>query len=289
MTMPEPEDPVQWCESLSINLRNLDSWLREDSDRKMGKQPRGERRVLAGTYEGRPWVVQVLRYSVARVELTVQTYFRGAPDGKERGRRVPFFYLGPVPASIPYSRMPNWSKKVLWQVPHQASGSPLWIQRTSQPDRILGASSYPKMEQLLHSDRWMSAYDLWASVGKPSTRTLAPLVAGLMHQVHFVLSFSLPADVRKCSDAVQGFIGLADTIETGFDVPLPSQEPMAQQPASGMGAFDFRFLHVCPSCGKLETVTGVHRRFSPVIKNFRSDGCGALLFKEDNRDTREAA
>jgi hypothetical protein len=213
-------------------------------------------------------------------ELLTQTYFRGAPPGRERERELPFFYLGPRPMMIS-------SRVALGELPYQilrqfdkpGSADSAWIARDSEPRRVLGKASYPRMQDLLHSSKWLAAYDQWSSISDKS-RSRPPFVAGLGHRVQFSLALNELQSAEEFSRTLGLFFDLVETIEPGFDAPRPAEQPFSKMGGDMDGVPIERQLFMCPKCGKLETTDTVFDRFGRVV-NYKTKDCGCPLFADE--------
>lgn len=237
---------------------------------------------LFGRRDGRLWIVSVYpdwKGVGTPGSVAVETFFRGAPPGRERERLLPWFYLGPTKGVQPTPGFGN--PAAAFAAARRDRASDLASASFDVGGaRLVALSSFAGMETALRAEPWTDAY---RSVSPLVRReflcpTFSPVFSGFVHKLTVVAPLVPGTEAARYSVLVDAAVRVAPTVEPGFGGPSLQQVslPVESRPTPTT-PFNEAPVYGCPKCGMQRVVREAHDARG-VPYNAACEVCYACVF-----------
>ncbi len=214
---------------------------------------------LLGRHSGRDWHVNPLYDPLTgEMNLRVLCTFRGSPIGRERERRLAWFFMGPLPGILGTPAIRTGSRVLRMasrDTGTKARASPLPGVRS----KIAVVASGPELAEDLRSAAWTTEYGRWEAM-RFGPRGFPPFAFGFPPAMQFVLPLHQKMEAKVISEVLERLSGLLETVDRDFGAPVPTAMPIEtigwrQRVVSSGGEshVDCRVpAFLCPRCHEME-------------------------------------
>lgn len=237
-------------------------WL-EPTDRASLRLVHKEGSGLCGRRDGRLWIVSVYpdwRGVDTPGSVSVETFFRGAPPGKEQERLLPWFYLGPAKGVQPTPGFGN--PAAAFAMARRDRASEIASAAFDSGGAMLAAlSSFGGMKAALRAEPWVGAYNSVSALVRRMFLgpTFSPVFSGFAHKLTVAAPLVPGQEAARYVALVDAAVSVAPTVEPGFGGPSVRQVSLAVEGRPTTSSpFNEAPVYLCPKCGVLRAVREAH-------------------------------